>query len=234
VRNGAAPLIYDANRGLKVRAGTLDAIDALLEEAERFFDGLGHRAFSCDPLTPPGFEARLLQEGYRAESELQMLLEGDLLASAPDIEIALVESEADWDAVTRLTRLDHEETAKKLARPVYPNEVTLQMVATKRAKSPGLRHWLARLQNVTCAFFSSWPGSNGIGKVEDLFTHPEYRGRGIATALIDCAVADARARGAGPVVIAARPDDTPKLMYATMGFRPFCVTRSYVRTTERD
>jgi predicted GNAT family acetyltransferase len=71
---------------------------------------------------------------------------------------------------------------------------------------------------------------NGIGQVEDLFTHPDFRHRGIATALIAHCVADARARGAGPVLITADPLDTPKQMYAAMGFRPFSVTRNYFKS----
>ena len=65
-----------------------------------------------------------------------------------------------------------------------------------------------------------------MGKVEDLFTVPEHRRQGVATALIAHAVADARARGAGPVLIGADPTDTPKAMYAAMGFAPVCAIRS--------
>ena len=65
--------------------------------------------------------------------------------------------------------------------------------------------------------------------MEDLFTVPAFRRRGVATALIAHAVGDARDRGAGPVLIGADPDDSPKHMYAAMGFRPLCVLRSYTR-----
>jgi GNAT superfamily N-acetyltransferase len=107
------------------------------------------------------------------------------------------------------------------------------MVATKRAKAPALQFFLARADDgEDCAFFSSWPGpgdGNDVGKVEDLFTAPEHRRTGIATALIAHAVDDARRRGAGPVLIGADPDDTPKAMYAALGFAPACVLRSYTK-----
>ena len=70
---------------------------------------------------------------------------------------------------------------------------------------------------------------NGVGQVENLFTHPDYRNRGIATALIHHCVADARAKGAGPVVIVADPTDTPKNIYARMGFRPVAVVGHYLK-----
>jgi hypothetical protein len=70
------------------------------------------------------------------------------------------------------------------------------MVVTGRAKAPDLRFWLARTEGVDCAFLSSWPGANSVGKVEDLFTHSDFGHRGIATALIVHCVRDARARAA--------------------------------------
>jgi GNAT superfamily N-acetyltransferase len=134
-----------------------------------------------------------------------------------------VDSDDDWAVVRRLTRLDDEERSRRRHHPLWDEDVTTEMVATKRAKAPDLRFWLARADGVDCAFLSSWPGANGVGKVEDLFTHPEFRHRGIATALISHCVRDARARGAGPVLIGALLNDTPMLMYVAMGFRPFCV-----------
>jgi GNAT superfamily N-acetyltransferase len=68
--------------------------------------------------------------------------------------------------------------------------------------------------------------------VEDLFTLPRYRNRGIARALIHHCVDDARARGAENVLIGARPDDTPKNIYAAMGFEPTCLTRNWLKRTE--
>ncbi len=68
-----------------------------------------------------------------------------------------------------------------------------------------------------------------MGQVEDLYTLPKYRKRGIASALIHHCVADARAKGAGPVIIAANPTDTPKHIYAAMGFRPVAVQSHYTK-----
>jgi predicted GNAT family acetyltransferase len=63
--------------------------------------------------------------------------------------------------------------------------------------------------------------------VENLFTHPDHRHRGIATALIHHCVADARAHGSRPVVIVCDPNDTPKNMYGALGFRPVAIKRAY-------
>jgi len=227
VRNLGCRKVYDANHGTAIRAETAIEIDEVLRRADEIFSDVEHRTFKVDPRTPSGFEGRLLLDGYTGSAELQLLLEGDLDAQPPTIDIRTVESDADWGAVARLTRLDHEEEAQKANREPVGPVVTAQMVASKRAKAPDLTFFLAAVDGVDCAFFSSWPGANGVGKVEDLFTAPPFRRRGIATALIAHAVRDARHRGAGPVLIGADPEDSPKHMYAAMGFRPLCVLRSY-------
>jgi GNAT superfamily N-acetyltransferase len=226
VRNLDAPHIYDVNFAAFLRAETRDEIAWVLDRADELYDGLPHRVFHIDPWTPPAFEAQLLLDGFQFEDELQLLLEGELQVAhdPPGIDVRLVESDEDWSRLRRLTRLDHEEQAGRGVHPLWDEEVTSEMVATKRIKAPALRFWLARADHADCAFLSSWPGGNGVGKVEDLFTHPEFRRRGVASALIVHCVRDARERGAGPVLIGALPNDTPMRMYAAMGFRPFCVT----------
>jgi GNAT superfamily N-acetyltransferase len=230
VRNRERPEVYDANHLSRVRAETPREIERLLASADREFADFRHRAVQCDPFTPAPFEARLALEGYVPNPTLQLVLEAELRARPRDVEIHPADSESDWQAVARLTRLDHEEQARLQGRPAYSGQLALDMVALHRAKSPDLRFWLARADGEVCAFFSSWPGHNGVGMVEDLFTHPDHRRRGIATALIAQAVRDARERGAGAVLIGARPGDRVKRMYVSLGFRPICVTRSYVRS----
>ncbi len=97
-------------------------------------------------------------------------------------------------------------------------------------KSPPVRYWLAYVDGEPRGYFNSWAGIDGVGQVESLFVQAEYRHRGLATALIHHCVADARAHGAGPVVIVADASDTPKRMYAAMGFRPVAVKREYLKT----
>jgi len=230
VRNLDCPTIYDANQVAVVRGVEPPGqIDALLAEAEQVCSVSGHRKLRCDPLTPPVFEARLVADGYAVTSELHMLLEDELRTRPREAQLRPVESDEDWATLERLTRLDHEETCRRRRVPLYPEGVTREMVATRRAKAPSLRFWLAREDGTDCAFLSAWPGIDGVGQVESLFTHPEFRRRGLATALICRCVEDARERGAGPILIGAEPEDTPKAMYAALGFRPILVVREYLK-----
>jgi GNAT superfamily N-acetyltransferase len=230
IRNPDCSSIYDANQVAQVReVESAGQIEALLAEIEQVFAASGHRKVRCDPLTPPAFEARLVAEGYAATSELQMLLEGELRDRPREAQLRPIETAADWSTLERLTRLDHEEMCRRRKVPLYAESVTREMVATRRAKEPTLRFWLAREDGTDCAFLSAWPGIDGVGQVESLFTHPDFRGRGLATALIACCVEDARERGAGPILIGAEPEDTPKAMYEALGFQPALMVREYLK-----
>lgn len=232
VRNSEAPNVYDANHVTRVRARAPKEIDAVLARSGDVFAASGHRQFIIDPLTPPSFEARLVLEGYEVSQGLELVLEGALSDRGASVAatIRLVKSDDDWASVERLLRLWHIADNERGDREVLTEDVTRQVCATKRWKAPALSFFLASVKGVDCGFFSSWPGTNGVAKVEDLFTHPEHRHRGIATALLRHCVADARARGAREISIGARVDDTPKDMYAAMGFRPICVIRSWLKS----
>jgi GNAT superfamily N-acetyltransferase len=156
-----------------------------------------------------------------------MVLEGDLTATPKEVDIHEVISESDWQTYRELQDLDQVEYRERLGRPPVPPDG--EHLSYVRAKSPPAHTWLALEQGEARAYCSSWSGENGVGQVEDLFTHPDFRHRGLATALIAHGVADARQLGAGPVVIIADPSDTPMAMYAAMGFRPLFIARSQFR-----
>lgn len=228
VRDRALPDIYDANHVAHVRAARPEAIDALLAAVDRAHAHCGHRQFVLDPGTPPAFEARLVHDGYAVEQTLVMVLEGALGGRPRPHTIRPVAAESDWGAYARLKRLDWAERAARLGLGALP-AIGEGLIAHYRAKVPPLRYWLALVDGEPRGFFSSWEGPERVGQVEDLFVEAPFRHRGLATALIHHAVADARAAGAGPVAIVAEPSETPKAMYAAMGFRPVAVVRKYTR-----
>jgi GNAT superfamily N-acetyltransferase len=230
VRDPRTPVVYDANFAWEVRAQTPDEIESVLETADSVYRELNHRQYIWDPGMPLEFEARLQLEGFTSDDLVILVLEGPLTGRGPACEIRPATSDADWEVLFRLHREDHEEEVTKGFHAAWDESVTRQLVASKRVKAPAVQYYIARVDGEDCAFFSGWPGENGVGQVEDLFTTEKFRGRGIGTALIAACVDDARARGAGPVLIGARPNDTPKHMYAALGFRPLCVERRYVKT----
>jgi GNAT superfamily N-acetyltransferase len=231
VRNDRIGRVFDANCVTRVRAESAEAVGSLMASVDAELSDLAHRTYKLDPLTPTAVEARLVLEGYEPDPELQMVLRGELArpegaAGGPVDSIRPVVADRDWRSLSELVRLDHLEEAERGRRPIAP-EVTAQIVEQKQAKAPAVQFFLAALDGEDVAFFSSWPGHGGLGKVEDLFTRPDHRNRGIATALIAHCVSDARERGADAVLIGAAAADTPRLLYARLGFEPVLVYTSY-------
>ena len=230
VRNREIPDIWDANHVAHVTAATTEEIDRLLARVEREFEGCNHRQFRVEFTTPPALEARLTLEGYERTEELVMLLEGELHGQPKLHEIRPLTDDAGWQAYTALHDLDWQEYKERMPSTGGFDEKTAEaMMRSRQLKTPPVRHWLACVDGEPRAYLSSWGGVAGVGMVEDLFTHPDFRHRGLATALIHHCVSEARKEDAGPVVIGADTTDTPKRMYAALGFRPVAVKREYLK-----
>jgi GNAT superfamily N-acetyltransferase len=231
VRSRQTPRRHDANLIGLVRARSQDEIDALLQRFRQEYEGADALQVSVDALTPDRFVARLLMEdGYKHAEYLVQLLDDELRHVARPVEIKEAVTEEDWAAYMELDKLwwlESSTGADQLGR--YDVELHEEFMLNKRLKQPEVRSWLAYLDGEPRAFLSSFPGRNGVGMVEDLFCQSDYRHRGLASALLAHAVADARQRGASPVLITADPASTPKQMYAAFGFRPLYVSRTYTK-----
>jgi len=228
VRQDATPLVHDVNHlQLGADAEPGPAFDFL----ETSFGDRPYRRVMTDPFTSPRLLARLSLEDYQPGRTLQGLLTGRLRGPAPESwEIRPVVGDTEWRKLDRLVRALHVEIDRKTGRSVYSEEVSAQIQQVRRRAAPRVQFFLAWDEGEAVAFFSSWPGVDGVGMVEDLFTLPSHRGRGIARALIHHCVEDARARGAKSVLIGSDPDDTPKHLYEAMGFEPVCVTWGWLRS----
>lgn len=226
VRSASTPQVWNTNYVSHMTAETPDEIDRLLTRAPWEYEGMDRLSFETDYRTPPEFVARLVLEGYEPDASLVMLLEDEPAGEAKSCDIRIVGSDEDWAAYAELHRLDWAEARGKMELEA-PEEVERQLIEGRRAKSPEARYWMAYVDGAPRAYLLSWEGRDGVGQVEDLFTLPEYRHRGLASALIRHCVADARSHGAGPVVIVADAGDTPKRMYAAMGFRPVALKTTW-------
>ena len=59
---------------------------------------------------------------------------------------------------------------------------------------------------------------DGVGQVENVFTLPDYRGRGLARSLVLHAVAESHAAGNELTFLVADADDWPQRLYERLGF----------------
>jgi len=211
----------------RIRASQPRDIEQLLDRAALEYAHAARLTFRVDPFTPAAFEARLLFEGYEQEEALVMLLDGPLRRATRRVDIRPIEDEAAWQAYTELKGMDWSEQAPRRRHDVEDMTIGLGLAASNRLKCPPVRYALAYEDDRAIGHCSAWEGLDGVGQVEDLFVHPAYRRRGIATALIHACVASARTCGAGPVVIVADPADTPKQAYAALGWQPVAICRQY-------
>jgi GNAT superfamily N-acetyltransferase len=231
VRNRDLPAIHDANFVTAVTATTPEDVERLLARADREFPHARHRQFLLDASTPPAVEAVLVLRGYQHSASLVLVLEGGVHGTSPAHDVRLLDDEAGWAAYDRLKQRDWDERAQRLGLRDL-GWLGPEMVRHHRAKVPPVRYWLVWLDGAPRGFVGSWEGGEGVGQVEDLYVEPEVRHRGLATALIQRGVAACRQHGAGPIAIVADADDTPKHMYAAMGFRPLAVVHKYLLTLD--
>jgi GNAT superfamily N-acetyltransferase len=227
VRNPLFPRIYDANFMFGIRVSQPGDIDQLLARAAQEYAHAACLTFRVDPFTPAAFEARLALEGYERHEALVMLLVGPLRRAAPRVDIRPVEDDEGWRAYTGLKCMEWSEHAQRRNHDPADMTIAVGLAASNRVKCPPVRYLLAYEDGQPIGHCHAWEGLDGVGQVEDLFVHPAYRRRGVATALIHACVASARTHGAGPVVIVANPDDTPKRAYAALGWQPVAICRQY-------
>jgi GNAT superfamily N-acetyltransferase len=167
---------------------------------------------------------------YERTDNFIMLLTGNLQGVAKPHEIRTVETADDWNAFADLVEIEEAERDGDNPRERRPGD--REFIASKRAICPSVRYWMAYVDDHPRAYFYSWTNDEGIGAVDDLFTHPDYPHCGLAMALMYRCVADCRERGAGPAAITANGSDTPKRMYAAMGFRPIAVDTEYAKDVD--
>ena len=238
---GSALLTY--RRGLEdeptatflhhLRPPTSHELDATLTRAQQITGTPCPRVF-LDAGAPGWVEAALIARDWKIDAVLQLVLPAGAAppprpASAPTIRSA---EPADWEQLGALFRVDHEEEDRKFGRQVRPEGVTRGVVAARQQLHDPVRYFVA-VDDGIAGFVAAWPGDDGTGLIEDLFVRPADRGQKVALALIAHAVDWVRTRGADAIVIGAEPEDTPKHLYARLGFVPTDVLRTATRDSER-
>jgi ribosomal protein S18 acetylase RimI-like enzyme len=218
LRNDESGEVYDVNHIRRIALPDGATVDDLLVEADDFFHHRSYRSIRIDPRTsPPAVEARLLQDGWKAgATEIILATDGELTGRAADVEIVAVEAEREWKLLEGLFALDYGD------RP----DLGSGFFRTAKRRFPFFTYALALVDGKAVGFFSE-AVKGEYGYLENLFVDPDYRLRGVATALVQHTARLAREKGARTVFLPADANDTPKEMYWRMGFRPVFLARSY-------
>jgi predicted GNAT family acetyltransferase len=104
------------------------------------------------------------------------------------------------------------------------------MIIALRRKAGPMTFYIAELAGRPVAYAARVECPNGLGMIEDVFTLPDVRNKGIASALIAHVLG--RLRGeipARPVFLGAHALQGAKHLYRRLGFQPVMVTREFLR-----
>lgn len=223
------PSVWSSNHVSRVRADTETEIHAVFDAMDQAFGHCRHRFVSSDCFTPPQFLAHLALRDYRELTPtLQMVLLGDLApVNAPRLSLRQARQDRDWEIVGQLVRADHDEGART-NHAILADEVSHGIVEGFKRKSGPCTLYLVSIEGIECAYGMAVRCPNGLGMVEDLYTLPGHRGRGIASAIIRHCVDVLRQEGCEAVFLGAHITERPKYLYNRLGFKPLMLTREFV------
>ena len=199
--------------------------DALAAEADRVLGGVGlaHREIRVDDDAFGGaIEGDLRRSGYGAD-RLEVMALRRTPAPRPGSERIPTE-EVDLSEVRPAL-----ETVLR-REPYGDSEDVVRMLADFRGeltRHAGARFFCARVGGEIVSMCELYV-DGAIAQVEDVNTLEEFRGRGLARAVVRAAVDEARRGGAELVFIHALDADWPKHLYATIGFDPIGHVWSFV------
>ena len=225
VATPTAPDVWDANFALPQAgadpAAMLAALDAVMSHSD-------WRVVVTDALTDPTIEAALALAGFaQGDPLIEMLLLGSVtpVRPLPAATFRSVVTDADWDDLIALIVHDHAEGKRT---GVVDDSVGAGLMRTMRQRSPD-DYRLIMLDEKAVGYGLAVCCPDGLGLIENLFTLPAMRGRGLMSAFIDDAVLRLRARGCDGVFLDALSHETAKMLYARLGFRGVGVARQWTR-----
>ena len=210
-------------------AETDEEIDAVFAAMNTHLAHTNWRVAHTDGFTPDAFLARLAFADFKERFvAIQMALEGPIrvTSSAPDLRP--VETGDDWRRLAALVRINHVE-GHVTGGMALPPEFTADILALYRARYPECPFYLVHADGEAIAYGSIAAAPNGVVIIEDVFTHPEHRKQGVASAMLAALAADLTARGCDRVFLGALADEEAKRLYAQLGFRPVGLVRTWVK-----
>lgn len=210
------PTYFDFNNVRVEEEAEVD-VDEFVRFADDALAGLGHRRVDIEP---PDMAARLRAGfeglGWRAHRLVWMLHAGP----RPDRYPVTVEQVA-YDAVRHLRATWLKED--------FPELDPMQYLDEAREVAPLLgAEVVAAFDRGAPIAFVQLERAGGGAQVANVYVLPDYRGKGLGTALTEAAIA--AAGDAGDLWIVADDEGRPKELYARLGFRPVWTRTEFLLT----
>lgn len=187
------------------------SVDELVGFADRALAGLGHRRIDFDRVAAAEpLRDEFAARGFQSTRLVWMHFDGRTPAE-PGIRV----NEVPYDAVEPLRAAWHQED--------FPDQEASEYHAQAREVrlALGTRVLAVHDESRPVGFAALDVGGDEI-EVGAVFVLPEYRGRGLGTALTQAAIRSAG--DAAHLWICADDEDRPKHLYARVGFRPVLKT----------
>ena len=211
------PFSYNSNK--VVLTGPIPAAAALaFAEQALGSRGLGHRlVWAVDGPTGQRLAPAFAAAGYTVTPLLVMAWEGGAPVVPAEVEVA---------EVTEAELRELQVASWRAEAPDMPDPVVRQLVDRRETyERPGPITRLAGLVDGRPAARLDLRVRGRVAEIDEVGTLPEFRGRGLAKAMVLEAVQRALADGADVVFLQAAADDWPQELYAKLGFRT--VTTGY-------
>lgn len=229
VQTPAHPQTWDMNF---VEAGPNADPQAVLRALNETFDAASSWVVHIDSLTDPGVEAALALAGFREETVLIEMLAVRPSTPRPSARVTLTPvGDANWSGFAALADADMRE-GKRTGE--YDARVAAGLMEGMRRRLGACDYWVLEEDGTAIGYGMTAVCPNGLGLIENLFTLPEHRGRGVMSGFILEAAERLRAAGCDGVFLDAHAHDTPKHLYARLGFAPVALTRTWVKRSSAE
>ncbi|MEG3180838.1 GNAT family N-acetyltransferase [Sphingomonas sp. LT1P40] len=229
VANPAIPRIWDANHADGVIIDTAAGFTDLLAVMDRELAHCPDRMVHTDHRSPPALLAMLALADFREQlTIIQMALTGPVRGDHRALHLHPVVTDANWTMLADLVATDYAEGARS-GGVSHGRDISDALVAGYRAKGAAYRFHLVIEDDEPVAYGASVVCPDGIGMIEDLYTHPEHRRRGIASALIAEYSTRLVAVGCDTIFLGAITSEPAKHLYHRLGFQPVALARAWLR-----
>lgn len=226
VADPAHPDVWDSNFALPQPGGDPDRLIAQLDAAMTHSQW---RVVMTDAETDPIVDAVLAQHGFAQHAAAIEMISDTAIAPperAPPVRFHTVDTDADWHRLIALVRTDHAEGRRtgEISAAVRDG-----LIAGLRGDCPPGRYTLISLDGTDIGYGFTLACPNGLGLIDELFTVLSARGQGAMSSFIAAASAQLIAAGSHGVFLDAHAHDTPRLLYARLGFQPIALSRRWVK-----
>jgi ribosomal protein S18 acetylase RimI-like enzyme len=228
VFNDTYPDVWDLNV-LRVDEPAGATVALLVDEAERLHAEAGHahrRIALPDEAAGARFEDEFRSHGWQVDCFLYMAYRGGGERSVVTNAVEEVNAAA--------LRPLREEISRGEPWGADPGVLERVLDAGEFvAHTADARHFAVRLEGETASGADLFSDGR-TAQIEDVATDPDFRGRGLASAVVLRAAAEAIAAGHDFVFLIADDADWPKELYGRLGFAPLGRKWQFLRQPARD